>query len=144
MADEGNADTFTYTLAGREILFFKATQAQLLMMQRIVQRIQRQMHAAQDHPEIVSDLIVQLHNFAFEAVESRFADPADLTFVEQEVLRGNISQEQIFGILSNGNAHNNAPDDDADPAPAKRAGRKAPAKKAAPVSKSANPRRGAR
>ena len=143
MADEGSADTFTYTLAGREILFFKATQAQLLMMQRIVQRIQRQMHAAQDHPETVSDLIVQLHNFAFEAVESRFADPADLTFVEQEVLRGNISQEQIFGILSNGNAHNNTPDDDADPAPAKR-GRKAPAKKAAPAKKTANPRRAAR
>lgn len=143
MADEGNADTFTYTLAGREVPFFKATQAQLLMMQRIVQRIQRQMHAAADDPERLSELIMQLHNFAFEAVESRFADPLDLIFVEQEVLRGNISQEEIFGILSNGNPRSRQPDDDADPAPAKRA-RKASAKKAAPVKKAANPRRATR
>lgn len=143
MADKGNADTFMYTLAGREITFLKTTQAQLLMMQRIVQRIQRQMHAAADDPETISSLMADLNNFAFEAAESRFTDPADLMFVEQEVLRGNISQEQVFGILSNGNAHNNAPDDDADPTPVKRA-KKAPAKKAAPAKRTANPRRAAR
>lgn len=143
MADEGSADTFVYTLAGREITFLKTTQAQLLMMQRIVARIQRQMHAAAQDPEAVSQLIADLNNFAFEAAESRFIDPADLVFVEQQVLRGNISQEEIFGILSNGVRRERQPDDDADPAPAKR-GRKSPAKKAAPVKKTANPRRAAR
>lgn len=130
MADEGNANTFTYTLAGRDIVFYKTTSAQLLMLQRIVQRIQRQMHSVADEPEKVQELMLTLHNTAFEAAESRFTDPLDLIFVEQEVLRGNIDVEQIFAILSNGKYGASEPDDDADLAPVKRT-RKAPAKKAA-------------
>jgi hypothetical protein len=137
MADEVSADTFEYTLAGREMVFKKTERSQLMMLQRIVRRIEQQMHGVADKPEQVSALATQLSDVAFEAVESRFTDPADLHFVTTHILRGVIVEDDLWAILSNGRKANEAPDDDADPAPAKKAAKKA-------TKKAASPRRGAR
>lgn len=132
MADKGSADTFEYELAGRVITFRRTTSAQLLMLQRMVTKIQQQLHLAAENPDVISELMSQLNSIAFEAAESRFIDPADLEFVQIEVLRGNISQEQIMGIISNGKvAAASEPDDDADPAPPKRVRKAAVTKPAA-------------
>jgi len=128
MADEGSEDTFTYKVGGRDIVFRKTTMSQLMMMQRIVRRTEAQMHAAAKDPQTIQELMSQLNDMAFEAIESRFVDRTDLEFVHLGVLRGTISQEDLMPILSNGKTGTAAPDD-ADPVPAKRA-RKAPAKKA--------------
>lgn len=141
MADEVSADTFEHTLAGRKMVFKKTERSQLMMLQRIVRRIEQQMHGVADKPEQVSALATQLSDVAFEAVESRFTDPADLEFVTRHVLRGVIVEDDLWAILSNGRKANEAPDDDADPAPAKKVA-KAAAKKTA--KKAASPRRGAR
>lgn len=141
MADEGNANTFKYTLAGREITFLRSTPAQMLMMQRIASRIHKQMDAlTDDDPGKLGELMFQLNDFVFEAAESRFTDPQDLLFVEQQILRGNISQDEVYGIIHGGRSAAQAPpDDDADPVPAKPP-RKAAGRKA-PVKKPASPRR---
>ena len=130
MADEGNADTFEYTIAGRVMVFKKTTPSQLMMMQRLVRRVQQQMHAVAGQPEKVAELVAQLNDMMFEAVESRFVDPLDILVVHTEILRGNVTEEHLMPILSNGNSRAEQPDDDADPVPAKRTRKAAAAKKA--------------
>lgn len=130
MADKGNEDTFEYTIAGRNITFRKTSRAQLMMLQRMTKQLHQQMLAVADNPEHVGELITELNDMAFEAAESRFIDPTDLVFVRTEILRGNVQEADVFAILSNGNRQAFEPDDDTDPAPAKRTTKKAAAKKA--------------
>lgn len=129
MADEGNKDTFEYTIAGRTMVFHKTGRAQLMMLQRMVRQIQQRMLAVNDDPEKVGELLSELNDMAFEAAESRFTDPLDLQFVRTEVLRGNVEESEIFAILSNGVKRAMA-DDDADPVPVKRTKKAAVPKKA--------------
>lgn len=130
MADEGSEDTFEYELAGRTIVFYKTTRPQLQMLQRLLRRIQTQMADVADEPEKLADLLTQLNDLTFEAVESRFVNPLDLMFVEKEIIRGNITEQQLNGILTNGKQ--TAPElaDDLDPPAPKRAAKKAAVKKA--------------
>lgn len=136
MAEQGNADTFEYTLAGRTMVFHKTTRTQLIMIQRMMLRIHSQLvDTPQDDDAKLSELMTQMLDMTMEAAESRFTDPLDLMFVEKEILRGNIDENDIMGILANGQRPGGQRDDDADPPPPKRAakaaGRKTPAKKAA-------------
>ncbi len=138
MADEGNADTFEYTIAGRVMVLRKTSRAQLLMLERMGRQVMAQMQALKpDQLDEIRELGAKLNDMAFETAESRFIDPADLSFVRTEVLRGNVEEEDIYAILSNGVRRSTPPvPDDADPVPAKRTAKKAtkmPAVKKAPV-----------
>lgn len=129
MADEGSADTFEYTLAGRTLTFYKTGHGQLLMLERLGRSIMAQMQAlGPEQLDKVKELGTKLNDMAFEVAESRFTNPEDLEFVRMEVLRGNITEVDIFRILANGVVRTEV-DDDADPVTAKRV-KKAPAKKA--------------
>lgn len=130
MADEGNADTFVYTLAGRDITFRKTTQAQLLLMQRMLRKVMKRAEAMAQDSDALGDLMIEINDMTFEAVESRFTDPEDLLFVQREILRGNISEHQINSILTNGRPVVIEPDDDADPPKPKRVSKAAPKKTA--------------
>jgi hypothetical protein len=138
MADEGNAGTFEYTLSGRAMTFLKTQPGQLGMMRRYVDVLQNVMaKATAANDAAAADAAVnKIHEVAWTAVESRFTSEADLDFVRMEVICGRITEPELFAILSNG-ASSAAPDDDADPVPAKKAVRKA-------AKKTANPRRAAR
>lgn len=128
MADEGNADTFEYELNGRVMILRKTSSAQLMMLQRMVRQLNERIGKAASDETRLSELMTQLNDMVFEAAESRFIDPSDLTFVQTEILRGKLEQEDIYPILFNGHKPAASLDDDADPAPAKKP-RKAPAKK---------------
>lgn len=143
MADEGTADTFEYELAGRTMILRKIKHGQQMMLQRIASRTLAQARAAEEKGDLetMAQLLSELEDTAFEVIESQFIDPEDLAFVEREVLRGKVTDTQVKRILANGNPVAAEPDDDEDPAPAKKP-RKAPAKKA--VKKAAAPRRGTR
>lgn len=122
MADKGSEDTFEHIIAGRVILFRKTSKAQLLMLERMSRALVAQMNAlGPEQADEARELLGKLNDIAFETAESRFIDPADLAFVRTEVLRGNVEEEDVFAILSNGNRRAPAADDDTDPAPAKRA-----------------------
>lgn len=140
MADEGSADTFEYTIAGRTMWFLKSSQSQLIMLDRMGRQIRMRIDATED-PDEMRTLLDQMNDMAFETAESRFTSSDDLDFVRREILRGNVELEDVYGILANGNRQS-PPDDDADPVPAKKT-RKAPAKKAA-VKRAPASRRGTR
>ena len=127
MADKGNEDTFEYAIAGRTMVFRKTSRAQLMMLERMGRQIMAQMNAlGPDRLDEVRLLGAKINDIAFETAESRFTDPADLEFVRTEVLRGNVEEEEIFAILANGVRRAKVEEnDDADPAPAKRAAKKA-------------------
>ena len=141
MADEGNADTFEYTLAGRTMTLRKTTRAQLMMMQRVLLNLQKQMARGDDGANATVMAMSQMLEMTFEAAESRFLNPLDLEFVRLGIIRGDIDEGDIMGILANGARRTDEPDDAEPPAPKRAA--KAPGKKA-PAKKTANPRRVAR
>lgn len=143
MSDQVAPDTFTYTLAGREMTLLTTSNGQRLMMQRHMQRLRDRLSKAADtDPQEWLDLLRELEHFTWGQVETKFLDPDDLAFVEQKILEGMVDINEAYSILSNGVRQKAAQADDADPAPAKPRGRKAPAKKPAKLAKkTAAPRR---
>lgn len=142
MADEGSADTFEYPINGRILTLRKISKAQLEMLQRYVDSLQRKSVAAieaKDAKAIV-EIGKKMNDATWTTVESQFLISDDLEWVQMEVLAGRIVEKDLYPLLSNG-FKRTVTEDDADPVPAKRPGRKAAAaKKAAPVKKAAAPR----
>lgn len=140
MADKGNGDTFEHVLAGRTMVFKKTSGTQMLVLQRYANVLKEQIDAAAeaDDADKITELVGKLNNITWETVESRFTDPADLEWVQTKVVTGVLGEADLLAILTNGYKRPVEPDDDADPAPAKKATKKAPAKK------TANPRRASR
>lgn len=132
MADEGNADTFEYPVNGRVLTLRKLSRAQLEMLRRYIEGLQRQSVAAieADDVETVVALGKKMSDATWTTVESQFLISDDLEWVQMEVLANRLQEADLMPLLSNGYKHVPV-EDDADPAPAKRPGRKAPAKKAA-------------
>lgn len=101
------------------------------MLERLGRSLMAQMeNLGPQELDKVRELGARLSDIAFEVAESRFTSPEDLEFARMEVLRGNITEVEIFRILANGVPRTEEPDDDADPVPAKRV-KKAPVKAAA-------------
>lgn len=139
MADKGNGDTFEHVLAGRTMVFRKTSGTQMLVLQRYANVLKEQIDAAveTDDAAKIAELVGKLNNITWETVESRFTDPADLEWVQTKVVTGVLGEADLLAILTNGYKRPAEPDDDADPAPAKKAVKKA-------VKKTANPRRASR
>ena len=144
MADEGSADTFEYPINGRVLTLRKISMAQLEMLRRYIDSMEAKAAVAVEAGDAATVVTIagKMNTATWTAVESQFLNPDDLEWVQLEVLAGRITEEELLPLLSNGHKRDIV-DDDADVAPAKRAGRKSPAKKAAPR-KSANPSRAKR
>lgn len=135
MADEGSADTFEYVINGRTMVFNKMHKGKIGMLERHIESLQRRSQVAQDAEDVEAliKLAKKMNDATWTTVESQFTDPEDLDWVQVEIIAGRLDEGDLLPLLSNGRKIV-IPDDDADPAPAaKRPGRKAPAKKAAPV-----------
>jgi|SRR5687767_9858085 len=146
MADEGAVATFEYTVGGRLLTFKKITIPQITMLKRYVESLKLKSAAAIEAEDIttVMALTRKMNEATWTTVESQFTSPEDLEWVQLEIIAGRLQEEDLMPLLSNGTLQTAPPDDDADPTPAKRPGRKAPAKKAAPAKKTANPSRAKR
>lgn len=120
MSDE--ADTFDMTLAGRPITFRRAHVGQILMLQRGAMRAISQAQQEQGEDKRiagVSTAMVRVLDF----IDSQIVSPDDRQFVEDQMLAGTISWEDLTKALGGPQAVQ-APDDEA-PKP-KRAPRKSP------------------
>lgn len=143
MSDQVAPDTFTYTLAGREMTLYTTSNGQRLMMERHINRLRNKLSnagGAEADPKEWLKLLQELEHFTWDVVETKFIDPSDLAFVETQILAGKVQIEDAYVILANGVRPKPAVADDADPAPVKRV--KQPAKKTA--KKAASPRSGTR
>lgn len=131
MADEGSADTFEYPLNGRVLVLKKIHHGQVVMLERYWESMTAKADAARDRGDLDEALrLLKKASGAFwRVVESQFLSQDDLEFVQEEILLGRLTEEDLGPIISNGEKPSTAPDDDADPAPAKRPGRKAAAAK---------------
>lgn len=130
MADEGNADTFEYPINGRTLVLRKIDPGRVKMLERFWNAMEAKAEASSDPDEIVR-IAKEMSDAVWGMVESQFIDPQDLEFVQKEIIAGRLTEATLGPIMANGQTRVSPPDDDADPAPAKRPGRKAPAKKAA-------------
>jgi hypothetical protein len=129
MADE---DTFELPIGGRLIWFKKSSEGQLVVLQRVLNRVRAQFSAATEQAEqrAHADRLAKL---VLDAAESRFVHEADRDWVEEQLIIGAIDLPDIMPIFANG-AMKPAKDPDDAPPPAK----KANARKAAQVKKVAN------
>jgi len=132
MADEGSVETFEYAVKGRLCVFKQISKSQIIMLKRYIESLQLKSVAAQNEEDLGSliALAAKMNEATWTTIESQFTDPADLEWVQLEIIAGRLEEQDLLPLLSNGHKHNDIPDD-ADPAPAKRPGRKVPAKKAA-------------
>ena len=137
MSDEAT-DTFTMTLAGREILFRRAHVGQVIMLQRIAMRgvnlARGEGVDEQQRIRAVQDGIVKVLDF----IDTLIVNDDDRQFLEDKMLTGEITWEQVSGALGGGEAEQA----DDEPPKTRRAPKKSP--KAAPAvavaAKSVTPR----
>lgn len=128
MSDEA---TFTRVLGGREIQLRRPNLGQILMLQRIAQRnIKSVKDSGKDDHElarVTQDAMVRVLDF----IDTLFLSEEDRLFVEDEMIAGKITHEEIFSLLTG--EQDKAAEDDAPPPVKKTAAKRSP--KAAPVKK---------
>lgn len=140
MSEQTPENTFTLTLAGREILFNKTSPGQVTVMQRYIERIRAQMDGVDD--AAMGELFTKINRVMLDVVDTRFAKEEDRDWVEQQMMQGKLEISELLEVLRNGAPHTPRPaDDDTPPTPAKRPGRKTPAAKKAAAKKAATSRR---
>jgi hypothetical protein len=141
MADEGNVETFEYTVKGRLCTFRQMSKSRIIMLKRYLESLQLKSAAATQAEDVdaLMELASKMNEATWTTIESQFINPEDLEWVQLEIIAGRLDEEDLLPLLSNGYKREEVADD-ADPAPAKRPGRKAPAKKAAKVAKATTPR----
>lgn len=118
-------------LAGRQIVFRRASLGQLIILRRSAERMIKLAESADGDGSTVLAAVVKTLDF----VETLIVSEDDRQFVEDQMLAGNVDYLDLFKALGGGG------DDQADdqaPKPVKRAPRKSP--KAAPVAKKVTPR----
>lgn len=126
------ASNFFMTLAGRQVEFRKAHVGQILMLQRTAMR---SVASAEDdgkddsaRVEAVSAGIVKVLDF----IDKLIVKDEDRQFVEDKMLDGEITWDQLARALAGGEAPDDTADDES-PKPKKNAAKRSP--KAAPAAK---------
>lgn len=119
------ADTFTMTLAGRRILFRKTHVGQIMMLQRTAMRSVTQA-AEEGQDELtrinaVSTGILKVLDF----IDKLIVNPGDRQFIEDKMLEGTITWEQLVACLGGGRQEQEVADDEA-PQPKKTAAKRTP------------------
>lgn len=136
MADEDNI--VTHKLLGRDMQFRPVSPGQLVLISRMAQRAMRQVDEGETVAAFNSLMVKML-----DLIESLFVSEQDRQDVEDAMLAGKISLEEVQSIAFGGKTEP-APDD-ADPVVAPKTLRsKRPAAVAKVAKKTANPRRAAR
>jgi hypothetical protein len=120
---------FEMTLLGRTMLFKEITGGQRTALVRLTHRLRTQFDAAQDE-QLKTDIIMQLQRLPMDVVETRFTNPDDRDWAEEQMLLGNLDPEDLYRVFVNGKRVTEQEPDDAAPAAPKKPGRKPAAKKA--------------
>lgn len=124
MSDEATK-TLTLTLAGRKIMFKRASLGQILILERTTKRmISKAEGDPEDHGRAMVEAVIKTLDF----VETLIVSEQDRQFVEAKMLEGEIDYLDV--IVALGGQDDPVPDDE-EPKPVKKAPRKSP--KAAPV-----------
>jgi len=131
MADKG---IFELTIKGRAMRFHPSSEGQLMMLQRVLTRLESQFDASTD-TKTRRDLAERIGKTILDIVETKFVDPEDRDWVEEQMLLGNIDIPDIMPVFANGAMKPKPAPDDAPPPVKKTPARKAPAKKTANASR---------
>lgn len=132
MSDE--VATFKVNLAGRDVEFRRAGIGQIMILQRMHSR--RMKEASEEGAgDALSAMIIKTLDF----IDTLIVHPEDRQFVEDEMLAGSITWQEIIRTLGGGASQEVVADDETPPAP-KKIARKSP--KAAAVTQKAVPRAG--
>lgn len=122
MSDE--VETFSMPLAGRQILFKRASLGQVIVLRRNAERMIKLAESEEGQGVAVVQSVVKTLDF----IETLIVSEQDRQFIEDEMLAGNIDWQDLVKVIGG------APDERADDEPVKpvrRAPKKSP--KAAPV-----------
>lgn len=120
---------FSFPVLGRVMWFKPPSTGQLILLQRF--RMQLKGIANNDAGY---SLIMSVSMKTLNVIDSLFLDPDDRDWTEEQLIAGKLEVNELMPILAGGNATVGTPDD-ADPAPKKKAAKKAV--KAAPTARAA-------
>lgn len=122
------AETFTMTLAGREINFRTPLLGQILVLNRLARRglAAAKDGAEQERANAMTASVARTLDF----IETLIVSDEDKVFVEEQMLAGTIDWQDVLKALAGGRDKNDTPDDEP-PKPVKRVAKKSP--KAAPA-----------
>lgn len=136
MADEDNI--VTHQLLGRDMQIRSLSPGQLVLITRMAKRAQQQAEQG-DAPVAFNELMIKM----MDLIDSLFVSAQDRQDVEDAMLVGKLSLEEVQKVAFGSRMA--APDDDADPVAAPKTLRgKKPATVAKVAKKTANPRRASR
>lgn len=114
MSDEVS-DTFTMTLAGREIMFRRPKLGQVIVLERTARRLMKKAESdGKDQGEAMTIAVVRTLDF----IETLMIHDADRQFVEDEMLAGNIDWQDLMKAMT-GEGNSETADDEA-PKPRRR------------------------
>lgn len=94
MSDE----TFVQTLAGRDIEFRVAKPGQILILKRMYERARDQLTDTEGRKgaEVFGEMLQR----SMDVVESLMVDPANIAFLENEILMGRLEQDELMAVLA--------------------------------------------
>lgn len=138
MSEQTPENTFTLTLAGREILFYHTSPGQLTAMQRYLDKLRTQFSASEGETAL-NQLYTKINKVMLDVVDGRFVNEEDRDWAEQQMMLGKLELAEVLEVLRNGAPRPAVIADDADPV--KQPGRKRPAAKKTVKKTTANPRR---
>ena len=125
--------TFEYPVGDRVIVFKKLSPGRFDVLRRYMAKRHDIARTTTDE-DVAMRAGHEASDAFWQVLESLFVDPADVEWLQREILAGRVDDAKLWPIMY-GFMITDAPEDDADPKSAKR-----PAKKAA-AKKTANPRR---
>lgn len=120
-------ETFTMTLAGRDVAFRRPLLGQVLILDRFARKSIKE--ARQSDDDESGRAMLSAIARTLDLIQSLVVSDEDKIFLEEMMLEGKIDWPDVMGALSGG-TRGDAVADDETPAPKKRAPRKAPAAKA--------------
>lgn len=130
MSDE--VATFKVNLAGRDVEFRRAGVGQIMVLQRMHSRRMKEA-SEENRGDALSAMIIKTLDF----IDTLIVQPEDRRFVEDEMLAGSITWQEIIRTLGGDTPQEAVADDEAPPSPLRKAPRKSP-KTAAVAQKTAS------
>lgn len=118
------ADTFIRTFCGRDIEFLLPRTGQLLILQRLSQRLQEAAGGTQDEGEL-GKIYQKMIKYALDAVDSLIIHEEDREFLEQKLVTNKLTYQELQEVLRGPQPAPEPTADDADVAPKPRKNRRA-------------------
>lgn len=121
-----DAETFPYEVCGRTLTCRYMTDAQRLMLRRLVGQWQ-QADERQDEEEM-KRRFEEMNIKTLTVIESLIVDPGDVAFLEEQMLLGKVKLKDLRPIIAGGTTEDPAPPEDDQPPKPRKAASKAPKK----------------